>query len=95
MWPLRLLALTAMFATCAGAAHAGPCTVQIDATQARFDAKLALAARGGPTARESVAATDHRQPTPELHCRGRSKARRPVAADGGSDRVRDGARPQG
>jgi hypothetical protein len=65
MWPLRLLALIAMFAACAGAAHAGPCTVQIDATQARFDAKLALAARGGPTARESVAATDHRQPTPD------------------------------
>jgi hypothetical protein len=33
--------------------------------QARFDAKLASAARGGPTARESVAATDHRQPTPD------------------------------
>jgi hypothetical protein len=65
MCPLRLLALAAMLAASAGAAHAGPCAAQIDAMQARFDAKLALAARGGPTARENVAATDHRQPTPD------------------------------
>jgi hypothetical protein len=33
--------------------------------QARFDARLQAAARKGPTARETNAATDHRQPTPE------------------------------
>jgi hypothetical protein len=65
MWPLRLLALAGMLAASAGTAHAGPCAAQIDQMQARFDAKLALAARSGPTARESVAATDHRQPTPD------------------------------
>jgi hypothetical protein len=65
MWPLRFLALAGMLAASAGFAHAGPCAAQIDEMQARFDAKLALAARSGPTARESVAATDHRQPTPD------------------------------
>jgi hypothetical protein len=65
MGPLRLLALAAMFAASAGGAHAGPCAAQIDQMQARFDAKLASAARRGPTARETVAATDHRQPTPD------------------------------
>jgi hypothetical protein len=65
MRPLRLLTLAAMLAASAGAAHAGPCAAQIGEMQARFDAKLALAARSGPTARESVAATDHRQPTPD------------------------------
>jgi hypothetical protein len=33
--------------------------------QARFDARLQAAASKGPTARETNAATDHRQPTPE------------------------------
>jgi hypothetical protein len=65
MWSFRLLALAGMLAASAGSAHAGPCAAQIDETQARFDAKLALAARSGPTARETVAATDHRQPTPD------------------------------
>jgi hypothetical protein len=65
MWPLRFLALAGMLAASAGFAHAGPCAAQIDEMQARFDAKLALAARSRPTARESVAATDHRQPTPD------------------------------
>ena len=65
MRPFRLLALAAILAASIGAAHAGPCAAQIDQMQARFDAKLAAAARSGPTARESVAATDHRQPTPD------------------------------
>ena len=60
MWPFRLLAFAGMLAASVGAAHAGPCAAQIDEMQARFDAKLASAARSGPTARESVAATDHR-----------------------------------
>jgi hypothetical protein len=62
---LRLVPLAAMLTAAAGVAHAGPCAAQIDQMQARFDAKLASAARSGPTARESVAATDHRQPTPD------------------------------
>jgi hypothetical protein len=65
MSPVRLLALAATLAASVSAAHAGPCSAQIDQMQARFDAKLASAARRGPTARESVAATDHRQPTPD------------------------------
>jgi hypothetical protein len=65
MGSFRLLALAAMIAASAGTAHAGPCSAQIDLMQARFDAKLGAAARGGPTARETVAATDHRQPTPD------------------------------
>jgi hypothetical protein len=65
MCPLRLLALAAMLAASADAADAGPCTGQIGAMQARIDAKLASAARNGPSARESVAATDSRQPTPD------------------------------
>jgi len=62
---LRLPTLAAMLAAWTGAAHAGPCSAQIDLMQARFDAKLASAGRDGPTARETVAATDHRQPTPD------------------------------
>jgi len=65
MSQLRLLALAAVLATAASPVQAGPCGPQIDLMQARFDAKLAAAARNGPTARESVAATDHRQPTPD------------------------------
>jgi hypothetical protein len=62
---LRLLSLSAVFAVSANPVFAGPCGHQIDLMQARFDAKLATAARKGPTATESVAATDHRQPTPD------------------------------
>jgi hypothetical protein len=65
MGPLRLLTLAGMLAASAGAAYAGPCSAQIDLMQARFDAKLASAAHNGPSARETVAATDHRQPTPD------------------------------
>jgi len=62
---VRLLLLTTALAASASAAFAGPCTSEIALTQARFDAKLAAAARKGPTARESIAATDSRQPTPD------------------------------
>jgi hypothetical protein len=65
MTNLRLLVLAAALAAPAGAADAGPCTQEIARMQARFDAKLESAARKGPTARESVAATDSRQPTPD------------------------------
>ncbi len=62
---LRLLALAAALAGPAGIAYAGPCTDQIGLVQAKFDAKLEAAARKGPTGRESIAATDSRQPTPD------------------------------
>jgi hypothetical protein len=65
MCHLRLLVLAAALAASAGSVHAGPCTPQIALMQARFDARLQAAARKGPTARETNAATDHRQPTPE------------------------------
>jgi hypothetical protein len=47
------------------AAVAGPCTAEIDKTQARIDAALDRQAGAGNTAAESTAATAHHQPTPE------------------------------
>ena len=44
---------------------AGPCSPQIDQMQAKIDAKLEAIAAAGRPARESTAATMHRQPTPE------------------------------
>ena len=44
---------------------AGPCSQQIDRVQAKIDAKLEAMAAVGRSARESTAATMHRQPTPE------------------------------
>jgi hypothetical protein len=52
--------LTALAAPC----YAGPCSADIDATQARIDAKLEAEAAAGKTAPESTAATAHHQPTP-------------------------------
>lgn len=43
---------------------AAPCSSQIARLQARIDARLEAAAAAGPTAKESTAATMHRQPTP-------------------------------
>jgi hypothetical protein len=47
------------------ASLAGPCSPQIDQVQAKIDAKLETIAAAGRSARESIAATMHRQPTPE------------------------------
>jgi hypothetical protein len=65
MCSLRSLVIATALAASASAAFAGPCTSDIALMQARFDAKLEAAARKGPTGRESVAATDSRQPTPD------------------------------
>jgi hypothetical protein len=46
------------------ASHAGPCSLEIDRMQDRVDAMIAALAAAGPSARESTAATMHRQPTP-------------------------------
>jgi hypothetical protein len=62
---LRVLAFSAMaVAVTASAAHAGPCSGQIDAMQARIDAKLEAKAAAGPAAKQGVAAGMGIQPTP-------------------------------
>jgi hypothetical protein len=59
-----LMLSAAALAASMSAAHAGPCTHEIDRVQARVDAKLDAAARTGPSAPESAGALLHRQPTP-------------------------------
>jgi hypothetical protein len=62
----RVSVLSAVaFALSVSCGYAGPCSGEIDSTQARIDARLAAIAGAGGTARESNAATMHRQPTPE------------------------------
>ncbi len=46
------------------ATFASPCSQEIDRVQAKIDAKLEAQAAAGRSARESAAATMHRQPTP-------------------------------
>ena len=65
MITLRALVFGAMTVSAsAAAAHAGPCSGQIDAMQARIDARLEAKAAAGPTAKEGVLATTNMQPTP-------------------------------
>ncbi len=45
-------------------AQAGPCSKDIDRMQARVDAHLGQAAAAGPSAKQSVGAQMHREPTP-------------------------------
>jgi hypothetical protein len=60
---LMVLSATALVASTV-AGYAGPCSHDIDLMQSRVDAKLEAKAAAGPSARESGAATMHRQPTP-------------------------------
>ena len=61
----RVLVFAAMAAAVtASAAHAGPCSGQIDTMQARVDAKLEAKAAAGPSAKQGVAAGIGMQPTP-------------------------------
>jgi hypothetical protein len=61
----RALAVcVAMIAASVSASFASPCSQDIDRTQAMIDAKLEAQAAAGRSARESTAATLHRQPTP-------------------------------
>jgi hypothetical protein len=61
----RVLVFAALaFAASASAAHAGPCSNQIDATQARIDAKLEAKAAAGPAGKQGLAAGMGMQPTP-------------------------------
>ena len=59
-----LLAGATALAASTSASYAGPCSHEIDRVQAAIDARLAADAAAGPAARESTAATMHRQPTP-------------------------------
>ena len=59
-----LVACAAALAASMSASYAGPCSHEIDRVQAEIDAKLGAKAAAGPAARESTAATAHRQPTP-------------------------------
>ena len=61
----RLLVLSAVaLAMSPVAGCADPCSHDIDLMQSRVDARLEAKAAAGPSARESTAATMHRQPTP-------------------------------
>ena len=59
-----LVACAAALAASMSASYAGPCSQEIDRVQTEIDAKLGAKAAAGPSARESTAATMHRQPTP-------------------------------
>ncbi|HEY2533506.1 MAG TPA: hypothetical protein VGJ20_37180 [Xanthobacteraceae bacterium] len=56
------LALAALWAP--ASSYAGPCSHEIDAMQARIDARLESQAATGPTAKEGAAAGMGVQPTP-------------------------------
>jgi hypothetical protein len=62
-WQTYLLCAGLTLALTVGA-DAGPSTQQIDSTVARVNARLGQDAAAGPTARESMAAQLHHQPTP-------------------------------
>jgi hypothetical protein len=55
------------------ASFANPCSQAIDRVQAKFDAILEAQAGAGPSARESAAATMHRQPKPDSIAAAESK----------------------
>jgi hypothetical protein len=59
-----LVACAAALAASMSASYAGPCSHEVDRILAEIDAKLEAKAAAGPSARESTAATMHRQPTP-------------------------------
>jgi len=66
----------------AGAAHAGPCTTEIAQLQRQIRASAAGQA-GGPTARQTVGAQLHHQPTPSAveSAEGRASADAAAAID--------------
>ena len=59
-----LVACAAALAASVSASYAGTCSHEIGRMLAEIDAKLEAKAAAGPSARESTAATMHRQPTP-------------------------------
>ena len=59
-----LVCIAVVLAVSTSATFASPCSQEIDRMQAGIDAKLEAQAAAGRSARESTAATLHRQPTP-------------------------------
>src|SRR5262245_40956185 len=59
-----ILWIAVVLALSTSATFASPCSQEIDRVQASIDAKLEAQAAAGRFARESTAATMHRQPTP-------------------------------
>jgi len=59
-----LMVYAVALAASTSASYAGPCSHEIDRVLAEINAKLEAKAGAGPSARESTAATTHRQPTP-------------------------------
>jgi type 1 fimbria pilin len=62
--PHALVCIAIVLAASTSATFANPCSQEIDRVQATIDAKLEAQAAAGRPARESTAATMHRQPTP-------------------------------
>jgi hypothetical protein len=62
---ISLTYVAVVLVTSITASSAGPGSPQIDQVQAKIDAKLETIAAAGRSARESTAATMHRQPRPE------------------------------
>jgi hypothetical protein len=60
----RVLSAIVLFAS-TSASIAGPCTGAIEAMQAKLNARVAAATAAAPSAKQSTAATLHRQPTPD------------------------------
>jgi hypothetical protein len=60
----QLLLSAAALAASTMAGYAGPCSDEIDRTQARIDARVQAVAPKGPSAPESPGALLHHQPTP-------------------------------
>lgn len=61
----RLLTLSFSLVVVTTMAQAGPCSRAIDRMQAQIDARLEAIAASGKTAKQSLAADQSRQPTPE------------------------------
>jgi hypothetical protein len=59
----QLLAISAFLFPLTQLCQAGPCTKEIEAMQARSDAGVGTMAAAGPSAKQSVGAQLHRQPT--------------------------------
>jgi hypothetical protein len=59
-----IVCIVFMLAVSTSATFASPCSQEIDRVQTSIDAKVEAQAAAGRSARESTAATMHRQPTP-------------------------------
>jgi hypothetical protein len=76
---LLIATIGATLIAAGGAAHSGPCTVQIAQLEQQFR-HTTLSARSGPTAPQSVEAQLHHQPTPDGVQNAESKAKADAGA---------------